>query len=59
MRQRERFARFQTRKVCFDFKRERFARFHLVVAQAFVQAPLEEESYMRLPPGCCELLEKS
>ena len=30
-------------------------RFHLDVAQAFVQAPLEEESYMRPPTGCCEL----
>ena len=26
--------------------------YHLNVSQAFVQAPLKEESYMRLPPGC-------
>ena len=25
--------------------------FHFDVSQAFVQAPLEEEIYMRLPPG--------
>ena len=29
--------------------------FHLDVSQAFVQAPLEEEIYMRLRPGCGEL----
>ena len=29
--------------------------FHLDVSQAFVQAPLEEEIFMRLPPGCGEL----
>ena len=29
--------------------------FHLDMSQAFVQAPLEEEKYMRLAPGCCEL----
>ena len=29
--------------------------FHLDVSQAFVQAPLEEEIYMRLPPACGEL----
>ena len=29
--------------------------FHLDMSQAFVQAPLEEEIYMRLPPGCGEL----
>ena len=29
--------------------------FHLDVSQAFVQAPLENEIYMRLPPGCDEL----
>ena len=29
--------------------------FHLDVSQTFVQAPLEEEIYMRLPPGCGEL----
>ena len=29
--------------------------FHLDVSQAFVQAPLEEKIYMRLPPGCGEL----
>ena len=29
--------------------------FHLDVSQAFVQAPLEEEIYLRLPPGCGEL----
>ena len=29
--------------------------FHLDVSQAVVQAPLEEEMYMRLPPGCGEL----
>ena len=29
--------------------------FHLDVSQAFVQAPLEEEIHMRLPPGCGEL----
>ena len=29
--------------------------FHLDVSQAFVQAPLEEEIHMHLPPGCGEL----
>ena len=29
--------------------------FHLDVSQAFVQASLEEEINMRLPPGCGEL----
>ena len=29
--------------------------FHLDVSQAFVQAPLEEKTYMFLPPGCGEL----
>ena len=29
--------------------------FHLDVSQAFVQAPLEEKIYMRLPSGCGEL----
>ena len=29
--------------------------FHLDVSQAFVQAPLEDEIYMRLPRGCGEL----
>ena len=29
--------------------------FHLDVSRAFVQAPLEEEMYTRLPPGCGEL----
>ena len=29
--------------------------FHLDVCQAFVQAPLEEEIYMRLPSGSSEL----
>ena len=29
--------------------------FHLDVSQAFIQAPLEEEMYMRLPPVCGEL----
>ena len=28
--------------------------FHLDVSQSFMQAPLEEEIYMRLPPGCGE-----
>ena len=30
--------------------------FHLDVSQAFVQAPLEKEIYMCLPPGCGELV---
>ena len=29
--------------------------FHLDVSQAFVQAPLEKEIYMRLPRGCGKL----
>ena len=29
--------------------------FHLDVSQGFVQAPLEEEIYMCLAPGCGEL----
>ena len=29
--------------------------FHLDVSQAFAQAPLEEENFMRLPPSCGEL----
>ena len=29
--------------------------YHLVVSQAFVQAPLKEEIFMRLPPGCGDL----
>ena len=29
--------------------------FHLDVSQAFVQAPLEEEIFLRLPPGCGKL----
>ena len=29
--------------------------FRLDVSQAIIQAPLEEEIYMRLPPGCGEL----
>ena len=29
--------------------------FHFDVSQASVQAPLEEEIDMRLPPGCVEL----
>ena len=29
--------------------------FHLDVSQAFVQVPLEEKNYMRLPPSCGEL----
>ena len=29
--------------------------YHLDVSQAFVQAPLKEEIFMRLPPGCGEL----
>ena len=33
--------------------------FYLEVSQAFVQAPLEEEIYMRLPPGCGELSGKA
>ena len=32
-----------------------FPVFHLDVSQAFVQAPLEEEIYMRLPLECGEL----
>ena len=28
---------------------------HLDVSQAFVQAPLKEEIFIRLPPGCGEL----
>ena len=33
--------------------------FHLDVPQSFAQAPLEEEIYMRLPPGCGELSGKA
>ena len=33
--------------------------FHLDVSQAFVQAPLEEEIYMRLPPFAVNSLVKS
>ena len=29
--------------------------YHLDVSQAFVQAPLKEDIFMRLPPGCGEL----
>ena len=29
--------------------------FHLDVSQAFIQAPLEDDIYMRLPPGSGEL----
>ena len=33
--------------------------FHLDVSQAFVQAPLEEEIYMRLPPRCGKISGKT
>ena len=33
--------------------------FHLHVSQAFVQAPLDEEIHMRLPPGCGKLSGKT
>ena len=32
--------------------------FHLDVSQAFVRAPLEEDIYMRLRPGCGKLSDK-